>query len=70
MPITEVTLSGGERLRVQGDVHQIEAAILSASRGSIMEFAWMTEAGSGRRVGINPDHVLILRDMESASAAR
>jgi hypothetical protein len=69
MPITEVTLSGGERLRVQGDVEQVEAAILSASRGSILEFAWMTEAGSGRRVGINPDQVLILRDLESASSS-
>ena len=44
---------------------QVEAAILSAARGSIMEFAWMTEAGSGDRVGVNPDHVLLLRVPEA-----
>jgi hypothetical protein len=66
MAITEVTLSGGESLRVEGDPERVEAAILSAARGSIMEFAWLTEAGTGQRVGINPDRVLILRGLESA----
>lgn len=64
MSLTELTLVGGERLRVQGDPHEIEAAILSAARGSIMEFAWMTEADSGERVGVNPDHVLLLRALD------
>jgi hypothetical protein len=63
--LTELTLVGGERLRVQGDPHDIEAAILSAARGSIMEFAWMTEADSGERVGVNPDHVLLLRAVDA-----
>lgn len=60
-PAIEITLVGGERLRVDGDPKQIEAAILSAARGSIMELAWMTESASGERIGINPDHVLMLR---------
>lgn len=64
MPLTELTLVGGERLRVEGDPHDIERAILSAARGSIMEFAWMTEADSGERVGVNPEHVLLLRALE------
>jgi hypothetical protein len=59
--VIELTLTGGERLRVQGDPKEVEAAILSAARGSIMEFAWMTEADSGRRVGVNPEHVVTLR---------
>lgn len=63
--LTELTLVGGERLRVQGDPQDIEAAILSAARGSIMEFAWMTEADSGERVGVNPDHVLLLRAVDA-----
>lgn len=67
MPVTELTLTGGERLRVEGDPKQVEAAILSAARGSIMEFAWMTEAGSGDRVGVNPEHVLLLRVPEAGS---
>jgi hypothetical protein len=65
--ITELTLVGGERLQVEGDPHAIEAAILAASRGSIMEFAWMTEAASGERVGVNPDQVLLLRAVDSGS---
>jgi len=60
-PITEITLVGGERLRVDGDAEQVQALILSAARGSLMELAWMTEADSGQRIGVNPDHVLLLR---------
>ncbi len=67
MTITELTLVGGERLRVEGDPRDIEVAILSAARGSIMEFAWMVEADSGQRVGVNPDHVLLLRVLEQGS---
>jgi hypothetical protein len=46
----------------------VEAAILSAARGSIMELAWMIEAHSGERIGINPEHVLMLRPLNDASA--
>jgi hypothetical protein len=60
-PITEITLVGGERLRVDGDAEQVQALILSAARGSLMELAWMTEADTGERIGVNPDHVLLLR---------
>lgn len=63
----EILLSGGERLRVAGDPQAIEAAILSAARGSIMELAWMTEVDSGQRVGVNPEHVLLLRVLDPDS---
>jgi hypothetical protein len=66
MPITEITLVGGDRLLVEGDAKQIENAILSAARGSIMELAWMTEADTGQRIGINPDQVLMLRIPDDA----
>jgi len=65
--ITELTLTSGVHLQVEGDPHVIEAAILSAARGSIMEFAWMTEADSGQRVGINPERVLMLRGLQPNS---
>jgi hypothetical protein len=65
--VIELTLTGGERLRIEGDPKEVEAAILSAARGSIMEFAWMTEADSGQRVGVNPEHVLTLRVHEPGS---
>jgi hypothetical protein len=73
-PLTEITLVGGDRLQVQGETTEIEGQILAAARGSILEFAWMTEASSGERIGINPDQVLMLRafsptpDTDGASA--
>jgi hypothetical protein len=67
VPATELTLTGGERLRVEGDPHEVEKAILSAARGSLMELAWMIEADSGHPVGVNPDHVLMLRALDSGS---
>ena len=63
--VTEIAVLGGERLRVDGEPKEIEAEILAAARGSIMELAWMTEAETGRRVGINPEHVLMLRAPDS-----
>jgi hypothetical protein len=62
--VTEITLSGGERLRVQGTLQDVEASTLAAARGSIMEFAWMTDVDSAQRIGVNPDHVLMLRALD------
>lgn len=66
---TEITLVGGERLRVEGHPREVEATILAAARGSIMELAWMTEAGSAQSVGINPEHVLTLRAVSAGSSS-
>jgi hypothetical protein len=62
--ITEITIIGGDRLQVQGDAKYIEAQILSAARGSILEFAWMTEATTGQQIGVNPDQVVLLRAVD------
>jgi hypothetical protein len=59
--ITEIIVIGGERLRIAGDVKAVESAILAAARGSLMELAWVTEAETGRQIGINPEHVALLR---------
>ena len=64
--IIEITLVGGARLQVQGETTEIEGQILAAARGSILEFAWMTEASTGERIGINPDQVLMLRALSQA----
>jgi F420-0:gamma-glutamyl ligase len=64
MAVTEIVLTGGERLRIDGDVTVVESAIVSAARGSIMELAWMVEAQTGDRVGINPDHVVTVRELD------
>ncbi len=64
MVVTEITLTGGFLIKIDGEARAIESAILSAARGSIMELAWMTDAQTGQRVGINPDHVLLLREID------
>jgi hypothetical protein len=65
MALIEITLTGGERVRIDGDARTVESAILAAARGSIMELAWMIDAETGQRIGINPDHVLILRELDT-----
>jgi hypothetical protein len=62
---TELTVVGGDRYRVEGDVKDVERLILNAARGSIMEFAWLVEAETGERVGINPDHVVMIRQVSA-----
>ena len=59
--ITEITMVGGERHRVEGDADSIERAIIDASRGSIMQLAWLETADAAGRIGINPDCVVLLR---------
>ncbi len=60
-PTTEITAFGGVRYRVEGEAREVERAILDAARGSIMEFAWLTDAETGERVGVNPACVVSLR---------
>jgi uncharacterized protein YlzI (FlbEa/FlbD family) len=63
--ITEITLLGGERHRVDGDVKEVEQLILSAARGSIMQLAWFTDTQTGEPLGINPEHVMTVRAVPS-----
>lgn len=62
---TEITVLGGERYRVEGDVKRVERVILDAARGSIMEFAWLLEADTGEPLGVNPECVVLLRTVRS-----
>jgi hypothetical protein len=64
--ITEITLLGGERHRVDGDVKGVEQLILDAARGSIMQLAWLTDAQTAEPLGINPEHVMTLRAVRTA----
>lgn len=59
--ITEITLLGGERHRVEGGIKEAEQLILDAARGSIMQFAWFTDVQTAELLGINPEHVMTLR---------
>jgi hypothetical protein len=63
--ITEITLHSGERHRVAGDAKLVEQLILDAARGSLLQFAWLTDAQTTEPLGINPAHVLTLRAVNS-----
>jgi hypothetical protein len=58
---TEITLLGGHRHRVMGDLKAVERLIVGAARGSIMELAWLTDADSGEPLAVNPECVVMLR---------
>jgi len=55
----------GERFHVEGDARHVERTILDAARGSIMQLAWLTDAETGGDLGINPEHVVMLRTASS-----
>jgi hypothetical protein len=63
--MTEITVVGGDRYHVEGSVEEVEGLIIDAARGSIMQLAWLTETETGERLGINPEHVLLLRTVTS-----
>ncbi len=58
---TQITVLGGECYRVEGEAKDIERLIVDAARGSIMQFAWLTEAQTGESVAINPECVVMIR---------
>jgi hypothetical protein len=58
---TEIVLLSGTRYRVEGKSDDVEKQILDASRGSLLEFVWLTETDSGQRIAVNPEHVMLLR---------
>jgi hypothetical protein len=66
-PTTEITVITGDRYRVEGDAKEVERTILDAARGSIMQLAWMADAETGERIGINPECVVTLRAVRSHS---
>ena len=67
---TEIVLSSGDRVRVQGPAADVERVVLAAARGSLMELAWLTEVPTGEAVGVNPEHVQMLRALAESPATR
>jgi len=65
---TQIIVLTGERYHVEGDARAVERIILDAARGSIMQLAWLTEAETGEDLGINPEHVVMLRAAGSVEA--
>jgi hypothetical protein len=56
-----MTMVNGERFAIGGEPSDVEKAIIAAARGSIMQIAWLEEAGGGGPLGVNPAHVVSLR---------
>ncbi len=63
-PTTEILLLAGERLHVEGDCTRVEASILDAARGSLMELVWLKDAHTGQAIALNPEHVVMLRALD------
>ncbi len=61
--MTEIIVVGGGRYRVEGSAEENEGLIIDAARGSIMQLAWLTEAETGERLGVNPEHVVVVRSI-------
>jgi hypothetical protein len=57
----EITLVNGEAIPVEGTLSEVEKELSDAARSGSSRFAWLTRAGSGERIGVNPDHVISLR---------
>ena len=62
---TEITVSTGDRYCVETGVKDVERVILDAARGSIMQLAWLVQAGTGESIALNPGHVVTLRAVSS-----
>jgi hypothetical protein len=67
MTNTEVTLMTGQRFEIVGSPEEVEHTVIAASRGSIMQLAWLTERNGGGAVGINPASIVSLRALDSNS---
>jgi hypothetical protein len=49
---------------VEGSLSEVEKVLSDAARSGSSRFAWLTERGTGLRIGVNPDHVVSLRLIE------
>lgn len=53
-----------DAIRVEGSLSEVEKELSDAARSGSSRFAWLTDRGTGRQIGINPDHVVSLRTSE------
>ena len=54
-------MANSDAIRVEGSLSEVEKELSDAARSGSSRFAWLTEQGSGQRVGVNPDQVVSLR---------
>jgi hypothetical protein len=61
MSCAEITLINGDTFTVKGSVDEVEKKLSDAARSGQSRLAWFTEHATGNRVGVNPDHLAVLR---------
>ena len=61
MEHAEIRLANTDAITVEGSLSEVEKELSDAARSGSSRFAWLTEEGSGHRVGVNPDQVVSLR---------
>ena len=57
----QLQLVTGESLTAVEALEEVEKALSDAARSGQSRLAWLTEAGTDRRIGVNPAHVVTLR---------
>jgi hypothetical protein len=62
MDYAEIKLIDGDAFTVEGTLDEVEKKLSDAARSGQSRLAWFTERGTGGSVGVNPDHVVTLRD--------
>ena len=60
----EIKTLDGDVIAVEGSLSEVEKDLSDAARSGSSRFAWLTDAATGRRIGVNPDHVVSLRQVD------
>lgn len=60
MPTTQLLLTTGERVEVDGSREEAARALEDASRSTSGTLAWFKDAETGQSFAINPAHVVML----------
>lgn len=60
----EIKTVNGDVIAVEGSLSEVEKDLSDAARSGSSRFAWLTDTGTGRQIGVNPDHVVSLRQID------
>ena len=63
---TDLLLTTGERLPVRGTLEDVQKRLQDAVRSSPGSLALLTEATTGEQIGVNPAHVVSIRQAEES----
>jgi hypothetical protein len=61
VPRTQILLTTGEWVVVDGATEDVTRRLEDASRSTTGTLAWLTEVEDGQAVGVSPSHVVMLR---------